>query len=275
MNEYGGKVAIVTGGGQGLGRALCEELATRSCEVVVVDTNAQAAKEVVSMIKQKGGEASAVRVDVSKEEEMRKLVDETVEKHGHLDYMINNAGVAVLGEAHDLTSEQWQKVLNVNLRGTIYGTLNAYRVMIKQRSGHIVNVASAAGLLPQPSNTPYSTSKHAVVGLSQSLRLEAAEYGVRVSAVCPGYIRTNIYQNAEIVGLPREQVIGSLTNRKMVEPNHAARLILDGVERNKALIVFPAAIRWAWRLYPFLYRVLNRFWIRQMRHLRNYSGNAS
>ncbi|MDG7001203.1 MAG: SDR family oxidoreductase, partial [Nitrososphaerota archaeon] len=174
MKEYEGKIAIVTGGGQGLGMALCRELASKGSIVVVADINNENAHRVASSITQSGGRASAAQVDVSKEEQLKQLVNDTVSTHGRLDYMFNNAGVAILGEAYDLTTEQWLRVLDVNLMGTIYGTLGAYQVMLKQGSGHIVNVASAAGLLPQPSNSPYSTSKHAIVGLSKSLRLEAA-----------------------------------------------------------------------------------------------------
>ncbi len=98
----------------------------------------------------------------------------------------------------------WRRVLDVDLYGVLYGTLAAYPIMVRQGSGHIVNTSSAAGLLPQPLNTPYCTAKHAIVGLSLSLRLEGADLGVKVSAVCPGYVRTSIFETSVTVNLPRE-----------------------------------------------------------------------
>jgi NAD(P)-dependent dehydrogenase (short-subunit alcohol dehydrogenase family) len=184
---FEGKVAIVTGGGSGIGEAVCWELARRGAHVVVADIDAEAAERVAKLI---GAEAR--RVDVSTEADVQGLVVDTVAAHERLDYMFNNAGIGIGGDARDLTSEHWRRVLDVDLNGVLYGTLVAYKVMARQGYGHIVNTASAAGLLPHLLNAPYSTAKHAVVGLSRSLRLEGADLGVKVSVVCPGFVRTNI-----------------------------------------------------------------------------------
>ncbi len=133
----------------------------------------------------------AVHVDVSNEEEVIQLINETVSEYGRLDYLFNNAGIAIGGDARDLTLEQWRRVPEVNLYGELYGTIIAYPIMVGQGSGHIVNVSSAAGLFPGPINAPYCTSKHAVIDLSLSLRVEGADLGVNVCVVCPGYVRTN------------------------------------------------------------------------------------
>jgi short-subunit dehydrogenase len=118
--------------------------------------------------------------------------------------MFNNAGVGLVGEVRDLDLEHWQQLLSVNLWGAIYGTISAYQVMVQQGTGHIINVSSIAGLVPTPLGTPYATSKHALVGLSTSLRAEAAGLGVRVSVVCPAFVRTGIYDRNRYVGLRRE-----------------------------------------------------------------------
>ncbi len=123
--------------------------------------------------------------------------------------------------------DQWRQVLDVDLYGVLYGTLAAYPIMVRQGFGHIVNVSSATGLVPQPINAPYCTAKHAVVGLSLSLRLEGIDLGVRVSVVCPGYVKTSIYDNVELVNLPREEV--QRKPIKMIEVDQAAQAILDGV----------------------------------------------
>jgi NAD(P)-dependent dehydrogenase (short-subunit alcohol dehydrogenase family) len=271
MKPFEEKVAIVTGGGSGIGQALCKELARRGSMVVVADVNDGCARQVSAAITQRGGRACAAHVDVSKEEDVRQLVDETVSAYGHLDYLFNNAGIVIGGDARDLTSEQWRRVLDVNFYGVLYGTLAAYPVMLKQGSGHIVNTASAAGLLPGPGNAPYCASKHAIVGLSRSLRFEAADLGVNVSVVCPGFVRTNIYQSMVLANVPREQALARLP-RHMMEAEHAAHVILGGVSRNQAVIVFPASMRWICRLYRFFPRLTDGVWLTLMREFRKYRG---
>jgi NAD(P)-dependent dehydrogenase (short-subunit alcohol dehydrogenase family) len=115
------------------------------------------------------------------------LVSDLVARYGVLDYIFNNAGISVCADARDLEIAHWRKVIDVNLMGVVYGTHAAYQQMVKQGHGHIVNIASLAGLVPFPTNAPYAASKHAVVGLSLSMRTEGEALGVKVSAVCPGF----------------------------------------------------------------------------------------
>ena len=166
------KIAIVTGGGAGIGEALSRELARRGARVVVADINGDDADRVATALAGDGGRAQARRVDVADEQDVRRLVEETATAHGRLDYLFNNAGIAIGGDARDLTPAQWRRVLDVDLYGVLHGTLAAYPIMVKQGSGHIINTSSATGLLPQPINAPYCTAKHAIVGLSLSLRLD-------------------------------------------------------------------------------------------------------
>jgi len=131
--------------------------------------------------------------------------------------------------------------------------------MTRQGFGHIVNTSSAAGLLPGPFNAPCNTSKHAVVGLSLSLRIEAADLGVKVSVVCPGFVRTSIYQTAVTVNIPQDKASASArVAAMMMEPPRAAQVILNGVEKNQAVIVFPASIRWVWRAYRVAPALISR-----------------
>ena len=130
------------------------------------------------------------------------MVEETAAAHGRLDYLFNNAGMAIGGDARDLTLDHWRRVLDVDLYGVLHGTLAAYPIMASQGFGHIVNTSSAAAFFPDPGSAPYCTAKHAIVGLSLSLRLEGADLGVKVSCVCPGFVRTNVYQNAGVVNMP-------------------------------------------------------------------------
>jgi len=277
-NSMSEKVAIVTGGGSGIGEGLCRELARRGARVVVADINSgeaeRVAESITGAITRDGGQATAGTVDVSRAEEVSRLTEETAAAYGRLDYMFNNAGFAIGGDFRDLTLDHWHRVLDVDLYGVLHGMQAAYPIMVRQGFGHIVNTSSAAAFFAAPGNAPYCTAKHALVGLSLSLRLEGIDLGVKVSCVCPGFVRTNVYRNAEVAGMtlpadvPREQLAGAPA--KMMEPGRAAQVILDGVARNKAMIVFPASIRWARRLDRLFPGLSDRIQLREMRESRRY-----
>ncbi len=167
-----------------MGKALCIELGRRGATVIVADVQAEHARETADAICQEGGQARAECVDVADEQQVTRLVDQVAVEYQRLDYMFNHAGVNILGDARDLHLEHWKQVMDVNLWGVMYGTIAAYAIMSRQGSGHIVNTSSLTGLLPGQTALPYSTTKHAIVGLSLGWRAEAADLGVRVSVVC-------------------------------------------------------------------------------------------
>jgi len=275
MQPFENAVAIVTGGGMGLGQALCEELGRRGSTVVVADIDGDAARRVAGHLEQSGRSALAVRVDVANETEVAQLIESTVAQYGRVDYMINNAGIAIGGDSRDLSMQQWRRVLDVDLLGVVYGTVHAYQLMARQGHGHIVNVSSLSGLIPQPGNVPYCTSKHGIVGLSLSLRAEGADVGVKVSAACPGDMKTKIYDNMVVVNMPREQVATLSRHTHYLMPQMsaqaAARAILRGVNRDRPLIVFPFAVQVIWHLYrrfPGLFYRINVHRMRLFRGLR-------
>jgi len=275
MDYFKNKVAIVTGGASGIGRALCEELDCRgAAAVVVADINAEGAREVVAANRR----AQVMHVDVSLAGDVRALVDKTVSQHGRLDLMFNNAGIAICGEVRDLTLDHWRRLLDVNLWGVIYGTTAAYRVMVDQGFGHIVNVASLDGLTPMPLAVPYTAAKHAVVGLSTALRIEGADLGVKVSVACPGTVQTNILDTTAFVGIKRQEAIAEMQSGfKMANPADCARAILRSVERNQAIIIDTRLNRLFWRLYrlsPSLYAGLMQKGVEHMRPLRETPTNT-
>ena len=251
MAQFTNKVAIVTGGASGIGKAVSEALVRQGAKVIVADIN-------ITQLDPEKEKIQAIKVDVSNAAEVQALVDQVVQEYGRLDYIFNNAGFAISGELRDMTPELWNKILDVNLKGVIHGVLAAYPVMIKQGSGHIVNTASLAGLIPAMPIAAYSTTKHAVVGLSTNLRVEAAGYGVKVSVICPGFINTGIY-DAAIQLKPIQNERTTSLPFKLVEVDKAAQLILEGVERNKLIIIFPTYAKvlwWLQRLCPPLLRPL-------------------
>jgi NAD(P)-dependent dehydrogenase (short-subunit alcohol dehydrogenase family) len=270
-NSFHDKVAIVTGGASGIGRELCIQLAQLGSSVVVADINKDGAGQVVAAIGASGGRAVATCVDVTQAEAVRELVRATTRQHGRLDLLFNNAGTGFWGEVRDTTLDTWHRVLDVNLWGVIHGTHAAYPVMVSQGFGHIVNTASLAGLVPVPAVTPYAAAKHAVVGLSQSLRAEAAELGVRVSVVCPGPVRTGFHDAIVATDAHRQ---GPGQPRHAVDAAKAASVILHGVERNQAIIIFPPRARWTWMLYrlsPTLIARSARKIVRKLRATRRTS----
>jgi NAD(P)-dependent dehydrogenase (short-subunit alcohol dehydrogenase family) len=210
MSAFADKAAIVTGGASGIGRALGQELARRGARVVLADINGQSAQAAADAMTTAGGRARAAALDVRDADAVQRLVTETAATDGRLDYMFNNAGIALAGKTRDMTLADWNRLIDVNLRGVVHGVVAAYPVMIAQGFGHIVNTASAAGITPTPGLTGYATTKHAVVGLSTSLRGEAARHGVRVSVLCPGLIDTPIKDNMTLLNTDRQALLKSI-----------------------------------------------------------------
>jgi len=265
------RVALVTGGASGIGRALCEKLAADGASVVVSDINVAGAEEVAAAIRQRGGRTEAAQLDVSLAPEVDKLVNDVAATHGRLDYMFNNAAVAVVGELRDGNVADFGRVVDVNLFGVVHGTMAAYRVMLRQGFGHIVNISSVTGLMPTPILTAYSTTKWAIVGFSTAVRAEAAGLGVKVSVACPGLVRTNMGEHNMYWNVRKEDHLAQLPLRWAMEAEQAAKAILRGVARNQEVIVFPFSARVAWwmyRAYPLVFAPLLRRMLKKYRALR-------
>lgn len=265
------RIAIVTGAASGIGQALATAMAARGDTVVVADIDGEAADRAAQELAHQGpGTATAAAVDVRDAAAVRALVEGTCDRYGRLDVMVNNAGVAVGGEASELLLAHWDRALDVNLRGVVHGVHAAYPVMIAQRSGHIVNTASMAGLLPRPEMTPYAMTKHAVVGLSLSLRAEAAAYGVRVTAVCPGFVDTPMLDTGGSDDLPKPassehwRQMAQHFQPRLYSPDRLARDILRGIDRDAALVIAPVSARVAWRLWRYAPVTVNRMTARHL-----------
>jgi NAD(P)-dependent dehydrogenase (short-subunit alcohol dehydrogenase family) len=261
MGKFNNKVAFVTGGASGIGRALCQELARRGTTVIVTDINEPGAADVALSINDMGGKAESFFLDVTKYDDIEKLIEYTTSKYKRLDYMFNNAGIAVLGEARDSQIDHWRRIVEVNQMGVVYGTMIAYKRMIEQGSGHIINTSSYSGLFGYPLCAPYAMTKHAVAGLSTSLRFEAAGLGVKVTVICPGPVQTNIASSAtKLVDESQEKFFLNLFTMGM-DTVKAAKVILRGVSWNKAIIIFPFHAKltwWLYRIYPGILTLFGR-----------------
>ena len=193
MRDLGGKVAVVTGGGSGIGRGMCLAFAEAGMRVVVSDIELPAAEKVVAEIQAKGQKALAVQTDVAKRESVEALAERTWRELGAAHLLCNNAGVAVFGGLDEYRDTDWRWVLSVNLEGVVNG-LQAFLPRMKAQPGpkHVVNTASVAGVVALPGLGVYTASKYAVVGISETLRQEGARYELGCSVLCPGAVTTNI-----------------------------------------------------------------------------------
>lgn len=233
MGYFSGKVAFVTGGASGIGRAVAEQLTAAGARVTIADINEDLLQEVVQKL---GTGATGVVLDVRDADEFERLVHECAEREGKLDLIFNNAGIIVVGDTVDTSLADWNRVLDINVRGVVNGVFASYSLMVQQGFGHIVNTASVAGLSPSPGIAAYCASKFAVVGLSLSLRAEALAKGVQVSVVCPGVIKTPIMDNMEVRNVGKDDALG-LIPVKPYDVTCCARDILEGVRRNRARII--------------------------------------
>lgn len=192
MFDLSGKVAIVTGATKGLGYEMALSLAKAGANIVVVSRTPKDCEKVALEIEQLGRSALANPCDISKPELIKQLIDNTLEKYGKIDILVNNAGTAVTKAAEDLTEAEWDMVINTNLKAVFLLAQAAGRVMIKQKSGRIINIASIFGLVGDKSVLPYLASKGGVIQLTKGLALEWAKYNIQVNAVAPGYVLTSI-----------------------------------------------------------------------------------
>ena len=183
------------------------------------------------------GQLHKVQLDIIDDMAVSDQLAAIVRESGSIDYLFNVAGITIAGEARDLSRDNWRKVIDVNLNGLINTTVDTYQQMVRQGHGHIVNMASVQGLVPLPLEAPYVTSKYAVIGLSQALRVEGRDLGVKVSVVCPGMVETPLF-DSPMVNIPREAYEDYVKpwKRFAVSPRTCAQCVLRGVEKNRAII---------------------------------------
>ena len=187
-----GKVAIVTGATRGIGQAIAQAYAAAGIKVAVVSRSAADCEQAARAINETGGAAMAAHCDVTQVAAFRQVVEQVVERWGRLDIMVNNAGTAITRKAIDLSEEEWDRVVDLDLLSVFFCAQSAARVMIPQQSGKIINVASILGLVGANGLIPYCAAKGGVVNLSRALASEWARYGIQVNSLCPGYVITDI-----------------------------------------------------------------------------------
>ncbi|WP_103543668.1 SDR family oxidoreductase [Streptomyces sp. SM1] len=265
-DRFGGQLVLVTGAGSGIGRATALAFAGAGARVLAVDRDAEAASRTAGEALRRGAVAAwAETVDVSDGQAMEKLAERVTTEHGVVDVLVNNAGIGLGGSFFDTTTEDWGRVLDVNLWGVIHGCrLFGRRMADRGQGGHIVNVASAAAFQPSRALPAYSTSKAAVLMLSECLRAELAGQGIGVTAICPGFVNTAITSTARFAGADAEeerrlrQRTARLYGMRNYPPEKVAAAILRAVARDVAVVPVTPEARTAYALSRWMPGALRR-----------------
>ncbi|HET6956009.1 MAG TPA: SDR family oxidoreductase [Vicinamibacterales bacterium] len=225
--QVAGKVVVVTGGGNGIGRALCRRFQADGAKAVVVaDLNAAAAAKVADEI---GG--IAVEVDVSREPDVARLVQHAIAQHGGIDLFCSNAGIAINGDEHTPDAE-WTRCWNVHVMAHVFAARAVVPHMLSRGGGYLLQTVSAAGLLSHPQSATYAVSKHASLAFAEWLSMTYGDRGIRVSALCPQGVRTDMLFRAEAEGTRRSFLLDSA-----LEPEQVAAIVVKGLEEERFLIL--------------------------------------
>jgi len=238
--------AVITGAGSGLGAAMCDVLAARGARIVAADLDLAAATATAARC---GPDVHAVQCDVTDLAAVERLADETDRLIGGIDLLVNNAGVAVVGKMGEVPIADWRWVVDVNLWGVIYGCHVFVPRLRAQKSGHILNVASAAGLISMPQMAPYNATKAAVVALSETLYADLAEDGVGASVLCPSFFPTNLTRSPRTAVDPKlHRAAMRLVEKGGWTADEIARAALAGCEAGALHVTPQLDVSWAWRL---------------------------
>ncbi len=249
MKIQSGQVAVITGAGSGIGRALALACAARGMHLVIADIELTAANETAAMAAKHGVTAIAIEVDVSDPQQINDMAEQCWQQFDSCDLLINNAGVSVNKPLAECTASDWQWVFSVNTLAIGYAIAAFLPRMKSQGGGHIVNTASMAGLAPLPHFGPYVASKYAVLGLSETLALEAAENRIGVSVLCPGVVNTRIFESernrpnasttAQVADNDREGMETDFDSAysRALTPNEVADIVLEAVVENRLYVI--------------------------------------
>ena len=218
VKRFENKVAIVTAGGQGIGKGIALKLSEEGAEVVIADINIESGKTVVKEIEEKGGQGLAIQTDVSSGDEVKRMVDGTIDRFARIDILVNNAGVNKPAFILDVKEEDWDLMMNVNLKGVFLCCKAVIPYMIKQKNGKIIDISSISGKKGGTWLSPYCATKFGVIGFTQSIARELAPYNINVNCVCPGIVFTPLWDKlakvfSKKLDLPPDEVKEYYVNR--------------------------------------------------------------
>jgi len=250
------RTAVVTGAASGLGRDICITLARKDFRVLVADVNPNEAAVTLTMVEQAGGSGEVCHCDVAKVEDVQKMADHVFSTWGRLDLLVNNAGVTATGVVGDMPIKDWHWLMDINLWGMVYGCHAFIPKMKQARRGHIINVASAAGIVSMPEMACYNVSKAAVISLTETLKAELAPFDIGVSVVCPTFFNTNLLRDMRFCDeFQCTFAHAAFDNARMTSEDIAA-LTVKAYEKNRLYVVPQGSAKIQWffkRLSPARY----------------------
>ena len=267
MKDFNDKIAVVTGGSSGIGQAIATELASHGATVVLVGTNLERLNESKKLCEDIGATAHVQQANVADRKQMQGLAATVIEDIGIPDILVNNAGVVMSGLIHEVEPEDWERLIGINVMGVVYGCRYFLPAMIERgQGGHVVNMASAAGLIGQPGMSTYCATKHAVVGLSASMRYELSGHGIGVTTICPGYVQTPILNNLKLVGKldtpkVKDKVAGDMRKNNLTAEQVAQRT-LKAIRKNEAFATIGRDAKAAWLGHRFTPGLIDRMFSR-------------
>jgi short-subunit dehydrogenase len=241
MRELREKTALVTGAASGIGRAISLALADEGMRLFLVDINEDGLAQVATEARQRGSEVVSRRCDIGRPAEVSAAVAEVLAKWNGVDILVNNAGITYYGKTEEMSAENWDKVMRINLHAHLQFTRELLPSLLERREAHVLNVCSMFGLFGAPKLVAYCTSKFALVGFSDALRAEHGRNGLGVTALCPGFVSTNLFTSAPLGETQKEPKVPPKFFQ--VSPERVARAAVRAIRRNRRLVVVESAAR--------------------------------
>ena len=239
---------VITGGGSGLGRALSLRFARERWKVAVADINVERAEETLTQVRSAGGDGFVQRCDVTLLEDFEALADRVKKEWGGVDVVINNAGIASAGTVQATSLADWEAVININLLGVVRGCRTFVPMLLSQRSGHVVNIASFAAIASAPGMASYNVAKAGVFSLSETLRAEVFDEGVDVTVACPAFFRTNLLESFRGPDPAVKATVARIMDRATVTAEDVANDIYEAAMSGRFLVISHADSRWQYRM---------------------------
>lgn len=269
MKKYPKKRVLITGAGSGLGRALSLEFASRGWKVGIADINQEMGEETARLVKERGGEGIKFFCDVTKIEDLKMAAEKIKREWDGLDVLINNAGIAIGGPLEEVPLKQYERIINVNLKGVLLGCWAFIPLMKAQGAGHIINTASAAGFASLPEMSGYNVTKAGVLALTETLRSELSPYNIDISVIVPGFFRTHILNQAYFSNEMHHFQVEKLTRWSKSSAEEIARFTFNSIKKRKLYIVpsFPVRLFWKIkRIFPGIYfKILGMIYARYLK----------
>jgi NAD(P)-dependent dehydrogenase (short-subunit alcohol dehydrogenase family) len=248
MRTFVDKRVVITGGGSGLGRALSLRFARERWRIAIADINVERAEEALALVRSAGGDGFVQRCDVGLDQDFDTLADRVKKEWGGLDVLINNAGIATAGTVVATPPADWEAIININLLGVVRGCRTFVPMLLLQKSGHVVNIASFAAIASAPGMASYNVVKAGVFSLSESLRAEVFDEGVDVTVACPAFFRTNLLESFRGPDPSVKNIVGRLMDRAGVTAEDVANDIYEATMKGCFLCISHPDARWQYRM---------------------------